>query len=112
MLNSNVTIADLSISARDLVKLPEELAVVGVELGAIVRDTAANGRSVTKINVGVLKTAGCDVDSDIVRAANGKLSRKLDQVTIQHDFYDYDGKHGAAAFIRKLLNETKNRRNS
>lgn len=96
----------LNPSFRNTGRPVEELAALGAELGGITRDTGRGGQCLVRINAGVLYSAGCWVLAPLVTKAGGRLSRGMDTVTIPHDYRDGDGRHAAAAFMFRLLDET------
>ena len=105
-MENRINLDILKSSARNFVRLPEELAAIGAELGGITRDRSRDGGYIIRIDARLLFTAGCYVLPKLVTKAGGRLSRDMETVTIPHNFKDSDGRHAAAAFIFRLLDET------
>lgn len=106
-MENRINLDLLKAPAREFARLPEELAAIGVTFGGITLDRVKDGATVVRINAKILFVAGCYVESALVTRAKGRLARDMSIVTIPFDFKDKDGRHAAACFILRLLDETR-----
>lgn len=86
----------------------EQIASTGVDFGGITLDRLKDRTTVVRISARII--SWCCEDIPMVTRAGGRLSRDMSIITIPHERDDMDGRHSAALFIRRILEEARARR--